>query len=215
MRLLPLFVFWCLWFLNFFTRTSFSPILPLIEDMLSLSHGEAGGLVTSYSMGYAVTLLIAGRFVSVWGYKKTVVFGFIGVGFILLCLQWVGHYWTFHVLYFLLGLATGTYLPSILPIITEMYDHKHWGKAIGLHDSAASVAILSAPILIAFGLQFFSWKIILLFLGIACLILPFFFWRVSIEPEPKMPHRGSHYVDLFRRKPIWIMAILWNDNPDR
>ena len=80
MKLLPLFVFWCLWFLNFFTRTSFSPILPLIEDTLSLSHGEAGGLVTSYSIGYAATLLIAGRFVPIWGYKRTVAFGIPGIG---------------------------------------------------------------------------------------------------------------------------------------
>jgi len=42
MKLLPLFIFWCLWFLNFSTRTIFSPILPLIEDNLSLSHGAAG-----------------------------------------------------------------------------------------------------------------------------------------------------------------------------
>ena len=73
-----------------------------------------------------------------------------------------------------------------------------WGKAIGFHDSAASVAIFSAPILFAFGLQFLPWKDILLLLGIACLILPFFFWRVSIEPQPKPSHRGSHYLTLFK-----------------
>ena len=209
MKLLPLCVFWVLWYLNFFTRTSFSPILPLIEDTLSLSHGEVGGLVASYSMGYAATLLIAGRFVPVWGYKRTVAFGFLGIGLVLVSLQWVEHYLAFHVLFFLLGLATGTYLPAILPIITEMYDPQRWGRVIGIHDSAASVSILSAPMLIAFGLQFLPWKTLLLLLGIVSLILPYFFWKVSSEPEPKRPHRGSHYVHLFRRKPIWIMAVLW------
>ena len=81
--------------------------------------------------------------------------------------------------------------------------------AIGIHDSAASVAILSAPMLIALGLQFLPWKTILLLLGIVSLILPFFFWKVSIEPEHRTPHRGSHYVHLFKRRPIWIMAVLW------
>ncbi len=32
MKLFPLFVFWCLWFLNFSSRAVFSPILPLVED---------------------------------------------------------------------------------------------------------------------------------------------------------------------------------------
>ncbi|OGP87486.1 MAG: hypothetical protein A2156_10745 [Deltaproteobacteria bacterium RBG_16_48_10] len=208
MRLLPLFVFWWLWFLNFFTRSSLSPILPLIEDTLSLSHGEAGGLITSYSVGYAATMLIAGRFVSAWGYKRTVVAGITGIGIILIALQWAEHYVAFHVLSLLLGLASGAYMPSIVSIITETYDHPQWGKAIGLHDSAASVAIFLAPILIAFGVQFLPWKRILLLVGIACLILPLFFWKVSTEPTPKVSHLGSHYLNLFRRRPIWIMALL-------
>jgi MFS transporter, NNP family, nitrate/nitrite transporter len=208
MKLLPLCVFWCLWFLNFFTRASFSPVLPLIEGNLSISHGEAGGFVTSYSFGYAVTLLIAGRFVSTWGYKRTVAAGISGIGLTLIALQWVEHYFTFHILFLLLGLASGTYIPSIVSIITETYDHKEWGKAIGLHDSAASAAIFSAPILFAFGLQFLPWKGILLLQGIACLILPLAFWRVSIEPQPRISPRGSHYLNLFRRKPVWIMAVL-------
>ena len=208
MKLLPLCVFWCLWFLNFFTRASFSPVLPLIEGNLSISHGEAGGFVTSYSFGYAVTLLIAGRFVSTWGYKRTVAVGISGIGLTLIALQWVEHYFAFHMLFLLLGLASGTYIPSIVSIITETYDHKEWGKVIGLHDSAASAAIFSAPILIAFGLHFLPWKGILLLQGIACLILPLVFWRVSIEPQPRISPRGSHYLTLFRRKPVWIMAVL-------
>ena len=208
MKLLPLFVFWCLWFLNFFTRASFSPILPLIEGDLSISHGEAGGFVTSYSLGYAVMLLIAGRFVSTWGYKRTVAAGISGIGLTLIALQWVEHYFAYHILFLLVGLASGTYIPAIVSIITETYEYKQWGKAIGLHDSAASAAIFSAPILIAFGLQYLPWKGILLLLGIVCLILPLPFWRVSIEPRPKLSLRGSHYLNLFGRKPIWIMAVL-------
>lgn len=208
MKLLPLCVFWCLWYLNFFTRASFSPILPIVEESLSITHGEAGGFVTSYSLGYAVTLLIAGRFVPTWGYRRTVAFGISGIGLALVVLQWVENYFAFHILFLLLGLASGTYIPAIVSIITETYAPKEWGKAIGLHDCAASAAIFSAPILIAFGLQFLPWKGILLLLGIACLILPFLFWKVSIEPRPKASLRGSHYLILFRRKPIWIMAVL-------
>ena len=69
MRLLPLFVFWCLWFLNFSTRSAFSPILPLIEDTLSLSHEAAGGLFTSLATGYGLTLLLASRLASAFGCK--------------------------------------------------------------------------------------------------------------------------------------------------
>jgi NNP family nitrate/nitrite transporter-like MFS transporter len=209
MRLLPLFVFWCLWFLNFSTRAVFSPILPLIEDSLSISHGAAGGLFTSLSIGYSLTLLIAGRFASIWGYKRTVVIGFMGTGIVLLGFQWVESYITFHILFFLLGIATGTYLPSIIPIITETYDYRHWGKAIGSHDSAASFSIFSIPLLIAFGLNYLAWKHLLLILGIVSLLLPIYFWKVSVEPKKEMSEQRGSILLLFKRKSVWIIGFLW------
>lgn len=209
MKLLPLFIFWSLWFLNFSTRSAFSPILPLVEDSLSLSHGEAGGLFTSYSIGYSVTLFVTGRFGSVWGYKRTVVFGFMCIGLVFIALQWAESYSTFHILFLLLGVASGTYLPSILPILTETYDYRHWGKVIGLHESAASFSIFAIPVLVAFGLHFLSWRRLLLVLGIASLLLPIYFWKVSVEPKKEASRQESHTIDLFKKRPVWIMGFLW------
>jgi len=209
MKFLPLFIFFGLWFLNFSTRAIFSPLLPLIEDSLSISHGEAGGLFTSLAIGYSLTLLLAGRFASVWGYKRTVVAGFIGIGLVFLGLPWAESYLTFHILFFLLGIATGTYIPSILPIITETYESRHWGKALGIHDSAASLSIFSIPILVALGLHFLSWRTILLLLGAASLLLPICFWKVSTEPKHETSQQGGPVTDLFKSRPIWIIGLLW------
>ena len=208
MRFLPLIIFWCLWFLNYSTRSAFSPILPLIEDTLFLSHGQAGGFFTSLSIGFSLSMLISGRFASVWGYKKTVVTGFLGIGLVFLGIQWVENYTTFHLLFFFLGFSTGSYIPAILPIITETYDSRHWGKAIGIHDSAASFSIFAIPILVTFGLQFLSWRRLLLILGIAALLLPIYFWKISIEPKREMFRQEGRFIDLFKRKTVWVMGIL-------
>jgi NNP family nitrate/nitrite transporter-like MFS transporter len=209
MKLLPLFIFWCLWFLNFSTRAIFSPFLPLIEDSLSISHGAAGGLFTSLSIGYSLTLLIAGRFACIWGYKRTVVFGFMGTGLVLIGFQWAESYTASHILFFLLGFVTGSYLPSILPIITETYEYRHWGKAIGFHDSAASFSIFFIPLLVAFGLHYLSWRNILLIFGVASLLLPIYFWKISVEPKKEMSEQKVRASLLFKRKTVWIIAFLW------
>jgi len=209
MRILPLFIFWCLWYLNFSTRTIFSPILPLIEDSLLLSHGKAGGLFISLSVGYSLSLLATGRLTLAWGYKRTVAIGFLGVSFVFFGFQFAESYVSFHLLFFLLGIATGTYIPSILPIITETYEPRNWGKAIGLHDSAASFSIFSIPILMAYGLQFFSYKTPLLLLGIVSLIFPLFFWKVSVEPKKEPPQKGESYTGFFKKRAIWIMILFW------
>lgn len=209
MKLLPLFVFWCLWFLNFSTRTIFSPLLPLIEDSHSLSHEAAGGLFTSLSIGFSLTLFLTGRFVSDWGYKRMVAIGFICIGLVLFSFQWAESYAAFHLLFFFLGVATGTYIPSILPIITETYDHKHWGKAIGFHDSAASLSIFSIPILVTLGLRYFPWKGLLLILGILPLLFLIPFWRVSVEPKQERVYQKSLFAGLFRNRTVWVMGLLW------
>ncbi|MDP2968208.1 MAG: MFS transporter [Deltaproteobacteria bacterium] len=209
MRILPLFVFWCLWYLNFSTRTIFAPILPLIEDSLLLSHGKAGGLFISLSAGYSLALLATGRLTLAWGYRRTVAIGFLGVSLVFFGFQFAESYVSFHLLFFLLGIATGTYIPSILPIITETYESRNWGKAIGLHDSAASFSIFSIPILMAYGLQFFSYKTPLLLLGIVSLIFPLFFWKVSAEPKKEPLQEGESYTSLFKKRTIWIMILFW------
>lgn len=209
MKLHPLIVFWGLWFLNFSTRTFFAPILPLIEDFLSLSHGAAGSLFTSLSIGYSLSLLAAGRLTSLWGHKRTIVAGFMGLFLGCLGLQAAESYWAFHVLFFLTGMASGCYIPSVIPIITHTYQSRHWGKAIAFHDSAASLSIFVIPILVAFGLHFLSWQRLLLILATACLILPLFFWKVAGEP-PQEPNRPRPtYSHLFRRRSIRTMIFLW------
>src|SRR4030066_2143477 len=209
MKLLPLFFFWCLWFLNFSPPAVFSPFLPLIEDSLSISHGAAAGLFTSLSIGYGLNLLIVGRFASIWGYKRTVVFGFMGTGLVLIGFQWAESYIAFHILFFLLGFITGSYLPSILPIITETYDYRHWGKTLGFHASAASFSIFSIPLLVAFGLHYLSWKNILLILGIVSLLLPIYFWKISVEPKKELSVQKGKVFLLFKRKTVWIIGFLW------
>ncbi len=208
MKLLPLLIFWCLWFVNFSTRSVLSPILPLIEDSLSISHGQAGGFFSSLSIGFSISLLLSGWCVSLWGNKKTVIIGFVGIGFIFLGIQWVESYSAFHILFFLLGLVTGIYIPAMLPIITETYDSRHWGKAIGFHDSAASFSIFAMPILVAFGQNFFSWRTLLLILGVAALLLPFYFWKVSVEPKKEIIRPRDPFFQLFRKKTVWALGIL-------
>jgi len=209
MKALPLSIFWGLWFLNFSVRSGFSPVLPLIEDSLNLSHGQAGGLFTSLAIGYSLSMLISGHLTPVWGCKRTIVSGFVGTGIVLILLQWTQDYLTFHAIFFLVGLCTGTYNPAIIPIITETYEPRHWGKVIGIHDSGASLAVFAMPLLIAFGVRFLPWRHLFLILAVAGLLLPFIFWKVAVEPRQDRVRQKVRYVDLLRRRSLWTMGCLW------
>ena len=209
MRVLPLAVFWSLWFLNYSSRTVFSPLLPLIEENFLLSHGQAGGLFTSLAIGYGVSVLVAGRFASVWGCKRIVAVSSIGIGFVFVLLQWADRYLVFQGVFFLLGLATGSHSPAMIPIIAETYDPRHWGKVLGIYDTAASSSVFVVPLLVTFGLHFLSWRTFLLVFPIAAFLLPVVFWKVAIEPKPIVSFQRGRTLDLFKRRSVWVLGLLW------
>ena len=208
-RLLPLAIFWNLWFLNYSSRTVFSPLLPLIEENLLLSHGQAGGLFTSLAIGYGVSLLVAGRVVSSWGCKKVVAASCFGIGFVFVLFQWADRYLVFQAFFFLLGLAGGSYSPAMLPIIAETYDSRHWGKVLGIYDSAASSSVFAVPLLVTLGLHFFPWRSLLLVLAIVAFLLPVGFWKVAIEPKPTVPVQWGCTLNLFKKRSVWVLGLLW------
>lgn len=71
MKILLLLLFWSLWFLNFSTRTVISPLLPIIEDELTITHALAGSIFSFLSVGYTIALLLSGFLSPRVGYKRS------------------------------------------------------------------------------------------------------------------------------------------------
>jgi NNP family nitrate/nitrite transporter-like MFS transporter len=210
MRWLLLSIFWGLWFLNFSARVMPSPVLPLIENELMLSHAKAGGLFAFLNAGYAVSLLIGGSLAPRIGYKRIIIGGFICSAAALFTIQYVHSYGQLAALFLFIGLGCGVYLPSIMPMITETFPREHWGKAIGIHDTGASLSIFSIPIFVAIGLHLFHWRNLFLFLCFASMVVALLFWVVSKEPRGgKTPGRYVS-IEVLKKKGLWLMIPLWS-----
>jgi NNP family nitrate/nitrite transporter-like MFS transporter len=109
---------------------------------------------------------------------------------------------------FIIGFSTGIYLPAIIPLITNYFDEKIWGKTIAIHDTAASVSIFSMPFIVLFFLKFLEWREIFYIFGgvfILCIIL---FYLFSNEVRVEKTHENL-FVNLVKEKPLWIMSIIW------
>jgi MFS family permease len=117
----------------------------------------------------------------------------------------------FNVLYilsFIIGIATGMYIPAVVPLITHYFEENVWGKAIAIHDSAASIGVFGAPIIALFFLQFFVWRNIFSVLGIVFIIAMVFLYMLFDELKvPKINSADFH--EFIRRKSLWVMSIIW------
>ena len=208
MKIFFLLLFWSLWFLNFSTRTIISPLLPIIEDELAISHAMAGSIFSFLSLGYTISLLLSGFLSPRIGYKRSIVLGFTIVITAVFCLKYARSYPSFAVTILFVGLGAGIYLPSVMPLLTAIFARDNWGKAIAFHETAASFSILSIPLLTAVALRFFQWRALFTILSMACFIVTIFFCIFSPDPRPKK-EKKARLSRILLRKDFWIVSILW------
>jgi len=199
---------WYLWFINFTVRAIFAPILPLVEDEFVISHAKASSIFIFQSMGYAVSVLLSGFCSGRFGYKKTILSSLLVSSSVFFLIPFVKIFSVLYVFIFILGFATGLYLPSAISLITEYFAEKDWGKSISIHDSAAPISIFSTPFIAIFLLHFFKWRGFFEICAVVFLVSAVVFYCIS--DEVKIRHSGAkaRFGDLIRKRPLWTIGIV-------
>jgi MFS family permease len=199
---------WFLWFINIGARAMFSPILPLIEDEFAITHARASSIFMFQSIGYGISLLFSSFYSGRVGYRKSIALSLAISSGLFFSVYFVKTISTLYVVSFILGVSVATYLPSVLPLITEYFAEKHWGKSIAIHDSAASVSIFCIPFIVLFLLHFFEWRGIFIVVAVVFLLSAITFYLTS--DELKITHVEKIVrPDLLKRRALWIMGTLW------
>jgi MFS transporter, NNP family, nitrate/nitrite transporter len=202
-------VFWILWFLTFSTRTALSPLLPVIEEELHLSHALSGGLYLALSVGYTISLLLSGALAPRIGYKRLILIQFVFMAAVLACPWFAGEYRVLVGIFFLVGAGGGLYLPSAIPLLTRIYEVRRWGRVLALHDTAASISIMAIPFLATLILHLMNWRGFFLVLSISCVLAATLFSVVVPDAPPEPGEERGSMRQILCRSEFWIMVILW------
>ncbi len=206
--LLFLFFLWFLWFSTFVIRIVFAPILPLVEDEFKINHALASSMFLFLSAGYGTAVLVAGFFSGKFGYKKSIALSLGLLGLVAFLVPLVQSFYLLYLFASVIGFSVGFYLPAAIPLITEYYSEKNWGRAIAIHDTGAPTAIFATPFLALFFLHFVHWRGIFIVLACIYLASSIVFWFVSSEVKVVSPPK-TVFSDLIKIKSLWLMALLW------
>lgn len=206
--LLFLFFLWFLWFINFSVRIVLSPILPIIEDEFAVSHAQAGSIFIFLSTGYSFAVIVSGLFSGRFGYKKSIVFSLAMLSLVNFLIPMVRNFFLLYIFAFVLGFSVGLYIPCAIPLITEYYSEKNWGKAIAIHDTGASIAIFATPFVALFLLHFFPWRGIFTVFACVFLICSTVFCFICSEVKISNPPR-TMFRDIVKIRSLWLMAVIW------
>jgi NNP family nitrate/nitrite transporter-like MFS transporter len=100
------------------------------------------------------------------------------------------------------------YIPSAIPLITEYYTEKNWGKAIAIHDTGASLAIFATPLVVLFLLHFFPWRGIFVVYGCAFIAFLGVFSLAGTEVKIHDPARAL-FREIVKIRSLWFMTLIW------
>lgn len=197
-----------LWFLNFVGRTILSPVLPLIEDEFLISHAKASSIFIFLSVGYGISIFFSGLLSGVFGYKKAIMVSLLVTALVFFLIPVVKVFSALYVFAFIIGLSTGIYIPAVIPLITSYFDEKIWSKAIAIHDSAASIGVFAAPLIVTFLLRFLQWRGVLCAVGFIFLIAAAVFYMLFHELKVGRVSKAV-FGNFIRRKSLWVLSAIW------
>ncbi len=200
-----------MFFLNFISRIILAPLMPTIEKDLGIGHGEAGALFLLISLGYFATLMGSGFFSSRLTHRKTIILSSMVSGSALLAISTSHSMWGIRLGLVIVGMAAGLYLPSGISTLTSLVRSQDWGKAIAIHEMAPNLGFVVAPLLSETLLRWFSWRYILVLLGIASVSSGLAFARFGRGGEfpGESPRPGTLRI-LLAEPSFWIMVALFS-----
>ncbi len=206
---ITLFLGW-LFFLGFVTRVMFAPLMPAIEMELGIGHSQAGGLFFMISIGYMLAPLCSGLISSRIDHLGALKLSAWAIGLALIPFVFVSRLWIIRALLTVIGLSAGIHLPSAIATITAEIRKADWGKALSVHQSAPPLSFVSAPLIAALLLNWFSWRYVLMIWAFIALVsaLAYSFSGKGGRFAGKLPSPGN--VRAVTAKPaFWIMVLLF------
>jgi len=207
----PLLLLTTIFFLNFMARIIQAPLMPAIERELEISHGAAGSLFFTISIGYFIALMSSGFVSARIKHRGVIVLSSFSVGLILLVIAASSSLWAIRGSLVLLGLAAGLYLPCGIATLTDFVGRRHWGKAIAVHELAPNLSFVAAPLFAEAVLIWFSWRGVLVLLGIvAILITVLFASRSRVGDFAGEAPNFTSLRALAGEPSFWLMVLLFS-----
>lgn len=195
---------------NFLSRVILAPLMPVIERELGLGHTAAGSFFMIIALGYAAGLIGSGFVSSRLPHRRTIALTAFACGLAFFLIAVSHTLWMIRIGLFLVGVATGVYLPSGMTTITASIPSTHWGKAIAVHELAPSLGYLLAPLVVETLLVLCPWQAIIALIGGVSFILGTTFLRLVPGGDftGEAPTFGN--IRMLTAQPaFWIMAAFF------
>ena len=122
----------------------------------------------------------------------------MALGLALISISFCSGLWPMRLGAFGLGVAAGPYLPSAVATLTTLFESRHWGRAIAIHELAPNLSFVLAPMICEIVLYWYSWRAVFRVIGVVALVLSMVFAHSG---------RGGKFLGLDRPSRLFSRQI--------
>jgi len=207
--LFPVVLLTCIFFLNFIARQITGPSLPEIERVFHLSHTQIGLFILLMGTGFCFSQIGAAFLAARWGYKRCILISLWGSAAAAVVVAGAGSILVLYFGFLGLGMAGGLYVPSGIALITVLVQPRDWGKAMGIHEVAPSIALISVPFIATAAVFLGSWRWGFYATALALAILGCLYWRIGVDSQkrPSSPNI-TRILEIIRQPSFWQLCVL-------
>ena len=152
-------------FFSLVGRAVLSPLMPYLQQELSLSLATVGTLFLLVSVSFSVVMICSGYLTAWVGHGNTVVAALLMIMIGLIISASAVNVATLTVGVILIGAGGGTYAPSGIAMINTKISIERRSSVFAFHELGSNGAVLLAPLIVLVGVPLVGWRGVLLLLG--------------------------------------------------
>ncbi|NJD98375.1 MFS transporter [Thermococcus sp. LS1] len=180
------------WIFNYAHRMAIPPLIPMIKAELGINNAEAGLLMTSLLLPYALIQVPAGYFGDRIGRKRLLVLSIIGYSLSSALIIFAREYWELLAVRALYGLFSGLYYAPATALISEVYRERK-GSALGVFMVGPPVGSGIAPLIVMPIALNLEWRYAFLVLSVMSLLVGLAL-AFAVRGEVSKPSRVSFSI---------------------
>ncbi len=166
-------------------NTIMNVALPSIERSLGATSSQLQWVVDAYTLVFASLLLTAGTLGDRYGRRGALMVGLVIFGAGSALASSASSAWWLIGFRALMGLGAAAIFPTTLSIITNIFEGRERGRAIGIWAGLSGVGIAAGPIVGGMLLDRFWWgSVLLVNVPIVAIALPLLFFFVPTSKDP-------------------------------
>lgn len=200
------------WIINYLDKNSMSVALVPISKEYNLTTTQAGMVISTFFLAYAIMQLIGGYLTDRYGSKKVIL---VSLSFWSIFTIVTGFAWSFIallVIRFIFGLGEGSFPTASSVTLAENFPKEQRGRAKGVLSASTAIGSILSAIIAAALIESVGWKNMFVIFGVIGIIFTFLLWKYLPNRAPsKSENKGEKvsYLKVLKTKIVWLFLLIY------